>query len=131
MRGYKNICQYDEIPIDSTNIYKNLKQYKGGIKRSFYEIGCVLDLIFKVDDKIITTNMKFPLRRCSQVVQKSVTGNFIKKLTKLTHISLIESFLENIPDPDINPNNTRRWFVLLILEKYIDLRDRTSINTTC
>ena len=131
MRGYKNICQYDEIPIDSTNIYKNLKQYKGGIKRSFYEIGCVLDLIFKVDDKIITTNMKFPLRICSQVVQKSVTGNFIKKLTKLTHISLIESFLENIPDPDINPNNTRRWFVLLILEKYIDLRDRTSINTTC
>ena len=75
--------------------------------------------------------MKFPLIRCSQVVQKSVTGNFIKKLTKLTHLYLIESILENIPDPDINPNNTRRWFVLLILEKYIDLRDRTSINTTC
>ena len=52
-----------------------------------------------------------------------------QKGTKKTHLYLVDIILEQIPDLDIYPNGTRRWFDPLILEEDLGLVDGPSTKT--
>ena len=45
------------------------------MKRSFYGSLCDIFPIFEVEDKIMSTNMKCPLKRCGVVGHKTFTPN--------------------------------------------------------
>ena len=58
-----------------------LNKSKGEMKGSLYVIGCAVNPIFEGEEKIITTNMKFPLKGSGQFGHKIfVSNNFSRNI---------------------------------------------------
>ena len=108
---------------------KNLKQSKDKVKGYFYRRWFSPGPIFKVEYKTSTTNMKCLLKGCDWYVHNTlISKNFYKnlqnnKLPTITHLSVVNSLLEKIPDLDIHPNGTNRGFGPLIMEEDINQMD--------